>query len=367
MQSGTQQERLAWNLGEKGAFKNGLEQWGKLHAAHGLPVLTNAVSLKIALAHFGKGDERFAYGSLNGELVSMTVLQSVSKGKYRLFQPEQVPLSFYNGPTTRDIMLDLRALLDSLPIWALALAINVLDERVFSFQSSYLACRIVPKFQTAFIDLSETLAEYVASLSPRFLHDLRRRTRKAEAEVGALSFTLARAPGEMPALVDLYGDMESAGWKSQTGTAVVREGYQAKFYSEWLTALAKEGHAAVFSLNIGDKPAAMRLCAFDKSALYILKVSHNESLKVYGPGALHMNQLIQQIYAQDGLLPKRIEYYGKLAESQKQWMTGSRPIQHATAYRSRALIKILELVWPRHSDLTARTQAESIKTVETAA
>jgi hypothetical protein len=341
MQSGTTQTEIQWEFSEKGNFEKGLEQWETLHTNYGLPVLINAKSLKIALAHFGKGNERFAFGFQSNALVAITVVQGLSKGKYRLFQPEQVPLCFYLGPKNRDILLDLRSLLQSLPLWVLALGINVLDETVFSFQNSYAASRIANKYETAFIELPDTSDGYLGTLSPRFQHDLRRRTRKAEAEIGEVYFSVCDAPSEIPELVNLYADMESAGWKAQSGTAVVREGQQAKFYSDWLKALAEDGCAAVFSLRIGDQPAAMRLCAFDQDALYILKVSHNENLKAYGPGALHMQRLIQHIYANVSKYPKKIEYYGKLAESQKHWMTGSRFIRQATTYRSQSLLTLL--------------------------
>jgi Acetyltransferase (GNAT) domain len=339
------QAQLRWELGENGDFETGLAEWKKLHAAYKLPVLINEKSLKVALVNFGKGDERFAFGFQSGVLTVVTVIQSAHSSKYWLFQPEQAPLCFYIAPSDRDIILDLRSLLQALPIWALALEIHALDDVLFPFHASHLANRIEHKYETAFIELPDSLVDYSAKLSARFQHDLRRRTRKAEAELGAISFSVGKTPGEIPALVDLYADMESAGWKAQTGTALVRGGKQAKFYSDWLNALSEDGNAAIFTLNIGDKPAAMRLCVFDHTAMYVLKVSHNEALKVYGPGALHMHRLIQQVYANGSEFPRKIEYYGKLAESQKQWMTGTRSIRQVTAYRSQSLLKLRSFNW----------------------
>lgn len=345
MQSGMIQAQLCWELGEKGDFETGLTEWKKLYATYKLPVLLNEKSLKVALAYFAKGDERFAFGFQNGVLTALTVIQSAYGSKYWLFKPEQAPLCFYIAPPNRDCIIDVCSLLQGLPIWALALEINALDEALFPFRTSHLATRIEHKYETASIELPDSLDEYYAKLSPRFQHDLRRRTRKAEAELGAITFSVSKTPNEIPALVDLYADMESAGWKAQTGTAVVREGRQAKFYSEWLNALAEDGNASIFTLKVGDKPAAMRLCAFDLDALYILKVTHNETLKVYGPGALHMQRLIQQIYANGSKLPRKIEYYGKLGESQKHWMTGTRSIRQATIYRSHSLLKLRSFKW----------------------
>jgi hypothetical protein len=345
MQSGKIQAPIRWEFGEKGDFADGLDEWKKLHAIYKLPVLINADSLGIALQHFGIGNERFAFGYQNGSLSVITVLQRSSNGKYRLFQPEQSPLCFYIAPIKRAIFPDLQSLLQSLPIWALALGINVLDEAVFSLHTSYPSSRIAHKYETAFIELPDSSDDYFASLSPRFLHDLRRRTRKAQSELGEVSFCVGEEPSEIPSLIDCYADMESAGWKAQSGTALVRDGSQAKFYTDWLQALAAGGNAVVFTLKIGDEPAAMRLCAFDQYAMYILKVSHNENLKAYGPGALHMHRLIQHVYAESSKLPRKIEYYGRLAESQKHWMTGTRAIRQATTYRSLSLLKLRRFKW----------------------
>lgn len=103
-------------------------------------------------------------------------------------------------------------------------------------------------------------------------------------EAGAVSFMSARSASELDAAFSMFVQLESSGWKGRRGTALQRREPIREFARIAVTQLARNGHAAIDVLRVGDKPIAA-LIRFDYAGLSIpWKIAYDESFAAFSPG-----------------------------------------------------------------------------------
>jgi Acetyltransferase (GNAT) domain len=326
-------QQLSWEVVPITQRSRALSRWRALHARLAGCILISAEAIDTALAHFGVGDERIAFGARGGVDCTAILLRAPLRGVVNIFLPSQLPLAPILNPRDHPLNAgDLRALIAAMSLSGVVLRVSCLDSL---WGSDFEKVRGIEKtvlLNTPSIELPSTLEVYMSERANKFRSDLRRRRKKAESEKGPIRFTELTQPGEIAASVAQYGTLESRGWKGAAGTAVTAEGAQFRFYEDWLAQRTALGEARVFTLHIGDTIAAMRLAIQQGDCLYMLKVTYEESLRAYSPGALMLESLIEWCYSEKANV-RRIEFYGKTAEAHQPWLTSIRPICTASIYR----------------------------------
>jgi Acetyltransferase (GNAT) domain len=327
------EKKLSWDVVLVAQRSHALSRWRALHSRLNSCILISAEAIDTALTHFGVGDERIAFGSRGGVDCTAILLRAPLRGVVNIFLPSQLPLAPILNPQDCPLEAsDLRALIAAVSLSGVVLRVSCLDplwgsdfEKVRGIEKTVL-------LNTPSIELPSTLDAYMSERANKFRSDLRRRRKKAESEKGAIHFTEMHQVAEIASAVAQYGELESRGWKGAAGTAVDAEGAQFRFYKEWLVQRAEFGEARVFTLHIGDTLAAMRLAIQQDDCLYMLKVTYDESLRAYSPGALMLESVIEWCYSEKANI-RRIEFYGKTAEAHQPWLTSTRPICTASIYR----------------------------------
>ena len=157
-------------------------------------------------------------------------------------------------------------------------------------------------------------------------------------------------PGAVAAAIAEYGRLETAGWKSGTGTAVAADNAQGRFYTSVFESFCAKGAGRIYRYLFDDKVVAMDLCIEDAGVLVILKTAYDETYKSVSPASLMRHECFRRVF-EDGSI-RRIEFYGKVMEWHRRWTDDVRTLYHINYYRS---------PWMRsaHAFLTGRTAAHS--------
>jgi hypothetical protein len=76
--------------------------------------------------------------------------------------------------------------------------------------------------------------------------------------------------------IDLYSDLESAGWKARAGTALARGNVQWRFYADAMASFCGSGQGRIYVLRFGDEVAAASLVVIAGDTAYLLKTTHTK-------------------------------------------------------------------------------------------
>ncbi|MDA0188793.1 MAG: GNAT family N-acetyltransferase [Proteobacteria bacterium] len=208
------------------------------------------------LTHFGAGDE-YLCAHRNGQGVDgLCLLRRKGPGRWESFLPDQAPL----GPLLLADAAMLGTLVRDLPGRCLALDLLCIDPR-FSPEAAAWPGPLGESGHalTIDVDFSTGAAAYWAARPKKLVANLNRYRRRAEAAGWVPRLVHHTASGDLPAALDRYGALESAGWKGRAGTAVAADNPQGRFYLDVLTRFAASGEAAVHEYRFGERLAASRL------------------------------------------------------------------------------------------------------------
>jgi CelD/BcsL family acetyltransferase involved in cellulose biosynthesis len=169
---------------------------------------------------------------------------------------------------------------------------------------------------TATAPLGCDFATFESKLTSPDRSNIRRRLKLAERD-GPVSFEVV-SPTEADVhrhLRQVY-EVEAAGWKSRTGTAILSDARIERFCSEIGAWAAKEGILRLFFMRIGSTNAAAAIILEYAGRLWGLKQGYNERWAPCAPGILLAHQSIR--YAcEKGLLA--YEFLGSAEKFQTRW------------------------------------------------
>jgi CelD/BcsL family acetyltransferase involved in cellulose biosynthesis len=320
---------LSWKFMPATEFPSISREWQQLCNRSLRSPLLSADFIEVALRHFGRGDEMICFAETATGTVAATILQRKNYLVWDSFQPSQMPLGSWLQLRELDFPAMLKSLLHTLPLPTVMLAVTNLDSRFWPRPKGE-ALLTVDAITTGEIELPDSSEEFMQSLNCK---PFNRRMRKAEREIGPLSLTTQTEADAVDAYVNLYASMECRGWKGASGTALAPNNGQTKFYADLLRRFAATGRARMFTLKMGARDVAAQMAIAEDDVLYLLKTTYEPELRSLGPGVLLQYFITLYGYAHEPRI-KHIEFYGPLNESQKMWITGSRPIYHLNTYRS---------------------------------
>ncbi|MBK7549760.1 MAG: GNAT family N-acetyltransferase [Rhodoferax sp.] len=125
-----------------------------------------------------------------------------------------------------------------------------------------------------------------------------------------LSMQALRDHSDMSPAVARYGELESAGWKAQSGTAIHLDNTQGRYYCELLELASLRGEAVVYQFLFDDRVVAMNLCLTRNGTLTVLKTTYDETIQSFSPAFLLRESELQEIFAAGQV--KRVEYFAVL-------------------------------------------------------
>lgn len=121
------------------------------------------------------------------------------------------------------------------------------------------------------------------ALGAKKLKELRRQ-RNRLAELGDVSFEVARTPHEIASSVEIFLTLEASGWKAQRGTALKQHDGDAGFIRRATAALAETGQCEIVTLRAGETPVASAVVLRHQDRAFYFKLGVDERYAKLSPG-----------------------------------------------------------------------------------
>ena len=142
------------------------------------------------------------------------------------------------------------------------------------------------------IELADTWDGYLATLSGKDRHELRRKLRRAEA--GQPRIEVARTPAAVAALMDGFVALHR---RSKVGKARFMDEPMEAFFRDLTAALAAGDLAALWMLWLEGRPAAALLCLEQEGAVSLYNSGFDPEARALSPGVVLIARTIEDAIA----------------------------------------------------------------------
>ena len=154
----------------------------------------------------------------------------------------------------------------------------------------------LPAAATPFVRIGTDFKQYCDTLSSRRRQDYRRARRQLEAQGGVnLDIRHSTATTWRSELREAMR-VESAGWKSRRGTALLRQESMRGFFEALCERLAHRGVLRVCFLRLNGEPIAMQICVEEAQRWSVLKIGYDERFAAQSPGIQLMWDLLEHAF-----------------------------------------------------------------------
>jgi CelD/BcsL family acetyltransferase involved in cellulose biosynthesis len=322
---------MHWNLHPATAFSAHRSAWDEVNAAMGgMPFLESAL-IALLLDAFGTGRERLAVCSEQGRTVAIALVAPRGRGVWETFQPSQLPLGAWVMRPDTAWQGVLASLVRALPGLALGVGITQQDPALLRRPEPNGTLHTLDYVQTAWIEVTGTFDAYWSGRGKNLRHNMRKQRQKLAEEGVDTRLDVLTDPADVADAVRDYGELESAGWKAESGTAITADNAQGRFYTAMLADFCRRSAGRIYRYCFGGKTVAMDLCIEGNGTLVILKTAYDEQQKRFSPASLLHQDAFQGIFAEGRI--RRIEFYGKVMEWHTRWTENTRMLYHANYYR----------------------------------
>lgn len=317
---------MGWRVLPASAFCDYQEEWDRINQEGTNSPVLNSSFISCALDAFGADNRKLALFEAEGQIATMAVLEKRKFGVWDTYQPSQSPLGFWINQSSIPLNELLGALCKALPGIVLKIGITQQDPDIYPRPDTLDKISTLDYIDTAKIELTGTFEEYWAARGKNLRHNLKRQRNRLDKEQVTLSLNTITNHEFIPDAIRVYGAIESAGWKSETGTAIHTDNAQGKFYINLLQAFSKNGKSRIYQYAYNDEIVATDLCIEQGGTFVILKTTYDENIKTSSPAFLMRQDIFRQLF--DDKQVKSIEFYGKVMDWHTKWSDQVRTIYH---------------------------------------
>jgi CelD/BcsL family acetyltransferase involved in cellulose biosynthesis len=307
----------------------------------GTPLLSPGFMLPL-LQEFGTGKEILALHETGNEALALAVLVPHGGGIWETFQPSQGPIGAWLQRPDVPIQPLLSSLLEALPGFALLVGITQQDPDLLPRPAEGDCVTTLDYIHTARVTVEGSFEQYWEARGKNLKHNMKRQRNRLEKDGIKTALEIIGKPADVAQAIADYGQLESAGWKSQGGTAVHPENAQGRFYRTMLENFCRQGRGRIYRYRFNDRVVAVDLCIEGNATLIILKTTHDESIKTCSPAFLMRQEAFGKVFEERRI--KRIEFYGKLMDWHTRWSDDVRMMYHVNDYRWRLLPKVQSML-----------------------
>ena len=159
-------------------------------------------------------------------------------------------------------------------------------------------------------------------MSSKLRYDLKR-ARSRAAEFGDMTIAVTTPdPQQVDEALDAFIQVESSGWKRQSGSALALRPRLQEFFRTYGRLASASGLLRFFWLRIGGSIAAAKIAVEVYDRLWVLKIGYNASMARCSPGFLLTAETITYA-ASRGL--KSYEFLGSAEDWERRWRPVDRP------------------------------------------
>jgi CelD/BcsL family acetyltransferase involved in cellulose biosynthesis len=184
--------------------------------------------------------------------------------------------------------------------------------------------------RSPYLELPATWDELLASLSRNHRSQLGRRRRALERE-GRLAFrTTAGGDEELERDLAAFFRVESSGWKSGAGTAILSDPRTERLYTDFAKAAAAAGWLRLHLLELDGVPVAADLnCAF-AGGMFLIKTGFDERYGRFSPGLVLRGEVLRSAVREGA---RFYDFLGGPDSYKLRWTTELQPRAVIRAYR----------------------------------
>ena len=322
---------MNWNLyNAREHFAEIATAWDRLNQRlYGAHPFLNSRFVGPLLKYFSGPKSYLAILGSKREPQALALLERKNVGVWSSFLPSQAQIS----PLLFSEAKEIARLFETLPGTTIAIDILAQDPLFSAFADRQLPLVVsICHALTMNIETKTGFDAYWQARNKKLRNNIKRYFKRLEKDDIRYSLKIISSALEMPAALDRYGNIESAGWKGKQGTAIHTENVQGHFYNEVLKEFAENNNAMVMELHFNNKIVASRIAIKNDRLLVMLKTTFDEQYKKYAPGRLLLYLVLEKLFDDASL--KTIEFYTNASQDQLSWATGSREICHHTVFRN---------------------------------
>ncbi len=128
-----------------------------------------------------------------------------------------------------------------------------------------------------------------------------RQHRRRLANRGALQLSVVTEAEAVRQTFEEFLALEAAGWKGRRRTALLSRASDANFARAMIAALATEGRAHIYTLNLDARPVSMQIVLRAGPAAFTWKTAYDEGLADFSPGMLLLEDYTAALLADAGI------------------------------------------------------------------
>lgn len=153
---------------------------------------------------------------------------------------------------------------------------------------------------SAWLDCGQTMDHALKAVSKSFRQNLNRLTRRAQS-MGTLDYRIVTQPGELDEALDQFLNVESSGWKKESGTAIALDDTLVGFYRRLVKEFGPRGTCRINLLTLDGVVIAAQFGLVSNRQLNLLKIGYSQEHSHIAPGHLIMRHTIEQVCADPSL------------------------------------------------------------------
>lgn len=336
-------------------FENFSSEWNKLNQQTHQQAILTADFIQCLIQHFFIGTEQLVVVNKSNNIIFIGFFQRVGLGRWQTVMPSQAPLGLWLSSDGRIGEKLLVSIATALPGVVLQLDLLQADSRYLTVEPNIQQLHYI---ETGNKPIPEHYDDFFKTIGKNLRQNCNKAYNRAERENDSFSTQVLTGTVEVVKGVKQYGDIESASWKAELGTAISADNEQGKFYQDMMVKLAQRNAACVWYFLISGQVAAVDLCVINNGNLIILKTTFNEQFAQYSPALLLKMQMLKYYAEYPELQVINIEFYGKAMDWHKRLNSELRPIVHLSWQRSKLLQWVVRIVKHYKNNKPRQLQSE---------
>ncbi len=147
----------------------------------------------------------------------------------------------------------------------------------------------------SYVKVNGCFEDYIGTLSPKFIKNLKRLERKLE-DLGDIETKFLEDEHSLEESFSCFLKLEDACWKGTLGTSIIKNSNQVAFYNKLIIQLSSAGWLEWHFLFANQKAIAGHFAVRFGRALIIYKIGFDESFSSYSPGTKLFEKMLQRAF-----------------------------------------------------------------------
>lgn len=357
---------MIWQFHALAQFPTHADEWDRLNREGPDSPLLSTRFVQPLLAAFASGREILARCMIDGECCAMLLLAPGGRTVWQTFQPSQAPLGLCVHRRGTDWAGCLAALVKRLPGVTTLLGVTQQDPDLDARPADSGTVRTLDYIRTARIRIEGSFDQYWEKRGKNLRQNLKKQRNRLAREGIATRLQISTAADDVAQAVADFGELESTGWKGESGTAVHADDAQGRFYRSMLENFCRGGAGRIYRYWYDGQLVAMDLCIEGSDSIIVLKTTYDEQAAggTTSPALLMRQEETALLFA-DGRL-RRIEFYGKVLEWHTRWSDEVRTMYHLNVYRWPVIPLLRDVLQKKNAAPATATAMTNTDTASTA-